>query len=143
MAGWATPVCAPIPLDTEQALVATTNQVRAQYGLGPVRADAALSQAAHGHACAMAWEGTLSHHGGDHTDPAARAQRAGFSGCRVLENIAAGQHTADQAFWGWMARAGHRRNVLDAHVDAVGFGAVAYDGARGGNRWVMVLGGGC
>lgn len=135
--------CAAIPMNVARALVATTNQARARAGVPPVQPDGGLNQAAHQHACTMGRVGFFDHRDPAGREPLTRAHAAGYTGCRVLENIAQGQHNAQLTFEGWMARPGHRRNVLDPAVDAVGFGATAVVSARGGPRWVMLLGQDC
>lgn len=135
--------CAPIPMDVAQAMLSTTNRERAAVGLGPVAMNAALNRAAHDHACAMGSAGFFAHQAPGFGTPIVRAQRAGYAGCRVLENIAMGQRNALQTFSGWMQRPGHRKNVLDAGAQEVGFGATAVVATRGGPRWVMLLGQRC
>jgi uncharacterized protein YkwD len=112
----------------ERSIRGCVHSQREWAGLPPLRADAALNQAARRHARNMARFGFF-----DHDDPWGRgpAERvalytdvfADFVG----ENIAAGDRTAAAACRSWMASPGHRENILYDEYTAVGAGF-----ARGG-----------
>ena len=123
-----------------QALVAQTNAFRLSHGVPVVAADAPLLAAAHQHACDLARYNLLSHEPQHGNTPLRRAQAAGARHCLVVENIAQGPRRTTQVLAGWSARAGHRRNLLDARMTHLGVAAVE---GPGGPRWVMVLGGPC
>ena len=82
---------------TEAAVVARTNDARAQRGLGPLAADAALMNASRRQAAWMARNRNLSH------------------GQGVTENIAMGQSSAAETVADWMRSDGHRANILGSH----------------------------
>lgn len=136
------PHCRALPPAVAQALLDTTNAARRATGAPAVSWNASLARAAHNHACALSKTDTLAHTGTGGSGPYDRAKRAGFSGCRVVENIAAGQRTAQHVWEGWVRRPGHYRNIVDKNVQGVGFGAT-FAAPDGGMRWVMVLGGAC
>lgn len=82
---------------TEAAVVARTNDARAQRGLAPLAADAALMNASRRQAAWMARNRNLSHGEG------------------VTENIAMGQSSAAATVADWMRSDGHRANILGSH----------------------------
>lgn len=82
---------------TESSVIARTNEARAQRGLGPLAADAALMNASRRQAAWMARNRNLSH------------------GQGVTENIAMGQSSAAATVADWMRSDGHRANILGSH----------------------------
>jgi hypothetical protein len=112
---------------SEQYLLAAANQDRAAHELRPVRIDPLLCAAALFHAHAMAARGTISHQFSGEADLATRAAAAGARFSLVTENVAEASNSAlihDL----WMKSAGHRANLLDPQVDAVGIAVVAQHG---------------
>ena len=122
---------APATVVTAEAL-APLNRLRAASGLGPVRADPALEQAATQHARAMARSGRVTHAGFRN-----RMRGNGIMGA-AAENIASGQPSVDAVMEAWSGSRGHRTNML-GDFDRVGV-ALARNPASG-NRpyWTMVL----
>ena len=108
---------------SEQYLLAAANQDRAAHGLRPVHADEHLALAARLHAYQMANHGAISHQFDGERDLAARASDAGAHFSLVTENVAEASNSA-QIHDLWMASAGHRANLLDPNVDAVGIAVV-------------------
>jgi hypothetical protein len=109
---------------SEQYLLAAANQERALHGLRPVRIDPLLCAAALFHAREMAARGTISHQFAGEADLATRAGDAGVHFSLVTENVAEASNSAlihDL----WMKSPGHRANLLDLQVDAVGIAVVA------------------
>ena len=111
----------------ERYLLSAMNDERAQHQLAPLRMDAALHRSAELHAREMARRGGISHQFAGEPELAERAYRAGAHFSRVTENVAEGRDvvTLHEA---WMRSPGHRANVLDAEVDAVGIAAVVLRG---------------
>ena len=112
---------------SEQYLLAAANQDRAVAGLQPLHADLLLAQAALQHAREMARQGTISHQFQGEADLAERVGAAGARFSLITENVAEASNSAlihDL----WMHSAGHRANLLDAKVDAVGIAVVAVHG---------------
>ena len=114
------------PAAAEQ-LFALANQTRAQAGLGTLKWDPALAQAAMRHCQRMAAEGQLSHRYAGEADVSERAAAAGAHFSRIEENIAVGSRP-DQIHNGWMNSPGHRANLLNAQIDRVGIAVIAAQG---------------
>lgn len=112
---------------SEQYLLAAANQDRAAAGLRPVAVDVLLAQAAETHAREMAAHGTISHQFPGEPDLAARAGEAGVRFSLVTENVAEAA-TSAKIHQLWMLSAGHRANLLDPEVDAVGIAVVSVRG---------------
>jgi len=102
-----------------EQLVAQANQSRAAAGVGPLRWDPALANAAGKHCSRMAAERSLSHRYDGELDLAERAGQAGAHFARIEENIAAATR-AEDIHPGWMGSPPHRANLLNAEVDSVG-----------------------
>lgn len=123
------------------------NQARLAHGLGRLRVNAALSQAALGHSESMAERGFFAHEGFDGSafwtriKPKYPPRPGAFWG--VGENLvwASPQLTAQDAIDDWMASPRHRKNMLTPSWREVGLGAVRAIGAPGvyGNLDVTIL----
>lgn len=104
------------------------NEARTKVGANPLSLDGNLNQFADSHAQWMARTGLMIH------------SRMGFSGYRrKAENIARGYSTEDQVVAGWMRSRGHRRNIENPQLQAVGFGRAV--GRNGQVFWCAVFGG--
>ncbi|WP_314225220.1 CAP domain-containing protein [Streptomyces zaehneri] len=125
--GTATPAVARV--------VALVNNERAKVGCSPVTLNAKLSQAAQAHSADMASHNTMSHTGSDGSDPGQRITRAGYLWSTYGENVAYGYSTPEQVMAGWMASAGHKRNILDCGFKEIGVGV-----AQPGNYWTQDFG---
>lgn len=129
-AGTATPASAAVA-----RVVALVNSERAKVGCSPVTLNAKLSQAAQAHSADMASHNTMSHTGSDGSDPGQRITRAGYIWSTYGENVAYGYSTPEQVMAGWMASAGHKRNILDCGFKEIGVGV-----AQPGNYWTQDFG---
>ena len=112
---------------SEQYLLAAANADRAEHGIGPVRLEPHLALAARGHAYEMAKRRTISHQFAGEADLATRAGDAGAHFSLITENVAEASNSAlihDL----WMHSAGHRANLLDPAVNAVGIAVVQVRG---------------
>lgn len=112
---------------SEQYLFAAANEARSARGLPPLRCEEHLVLAARRHASAMAQRQQISHQFPGEEGLAERAGEAGSHFSLVTENVAEASNAAlihDL----WMNSAGHRANLLDAHVDAVGISVVQSHG---------------
>ena len=116
-------------------VVALVNSERAKVGCSPVTLNAKLSQAAQAHSADMASHNTMSHTGSDGSDPGQRITRAGYLWSTYGENVAYGYSTPEQVMAGWMASAGHKRNILDCGFKEIGVGV-----AQPGNYWTQDFG---
>jgi len=109
------------------------NALRLEGGLAPVAAHPALAQAAGAHAAALARRGVLDHAGEEGSGPGTRARRAGYDYALVVENLAAGSSDAEPVLAIWLAREGHRGNLLRAQARDAGIACAA-------GTWVLMLG---
>jgi uncharacterized protein YkwD len=115
------PASASHPSAEEKILLDATNRERAAAGLHALIWDDALAAAARQHAQLMARENVLSHQLPGEPSLDQRAAQAGAKYAMVAENIAIGpdlQGIHD----GWMHSPGHRRNILNAELTAIGIG---------------------
>lgn len=108
----------------EQYLQAAADHERAALQLPPLRRDAALVAAARAHALQMAAHGSISHQFAGEPDLAARGAAAGARFSLISENVAESP-SALQIHTAWMHSEGHRHNLLDPNVDAVGIAVIA------------------
>ncbi len=117
----------PAQTVSEQYLLAAAQQERAARGLPPLQSELHLSVAARRHAYEMARRQEISHQFSGEAGLAERAGEAGAHFSLVTENVAEGSNSAlihDL----WMNSAGHRANLLDPHVNAVGIAVVQSHG---------------
>lgn len=120
---------------------ARLDALRADRGLAPLVADAALTRAAlwkSGHMIAL---GYFAHEDAPTgRSPGDRAAACGYTGAGWGENIASGYATAEAVMGGWTASAGHLANMLGAGYARVGVGAS--ERADGTILWTQVFGSG-
>ncbi len=112
---------------SEQYLFAAANQERSARGLEPLQYEQHLLFAASKHAFEMARRREISHQFPGETGLAERAGEAGAHFSLVTENVAEASNAAlihDL----WMNSAGHRANLLDPQVNAVGIAVVVSRG---------------
>jgi len=113
----------PHPSADEQVLLDSTNRERAAEGLQPLRWDNALAEAARQHAQVMVSQNLLLHQCLNEAPLDERAAQAGAKFSMIAENIAVGPNAAE-IHDGWMHSAGHRKNILNADVTAIGIAVV-------------------
>jgi len=115
-----------MPNVAEQYLLSAANKDRAAHGLAPLRHDPILAQAAAGHAREMARHSDISHGFPGEPDLTARAATVGARFSLITENVA---EAPDSALIHdlWMHSKGHRANLLDPNVDAVGISVIVRD----------------
>jgi hypothetical protein len=127
-------------LSLESQVYTLTNGERDRERCPDLRLDYALSRAARNHSRDMAAYRYMSHTDYNNEDPAQRMERSGYP-VRYgwAENIAYGSRTADQVMSAWMTSPGHRKNILDCTLRAIGVGvARAQDGTL---FWTQNFGG--
>jgi Cysteine-rich secretory protein family len=115
------------PTVAEQYLQSAADQERAALHLPPLRRDPALVQAALAHARLMLAQNGISHQFPGEAELSDRAAAAGARFSVVSENVAEGNSPAG-IHEAWMHSPGHRRNLLDPRVDAVGIAVVSQNG---------------
>ena len=107
----------------EQYLFEMANHERETRGLRPLVWNQELANAARYHAGRMANANDISHQFAGEPELGARAAAAGAKFSAVAENVA----EAPTVMWmhdGWMKSPGHRANLLDPNLDAVGISVV-------------------
>ncbi len=107
----------------EQYLFAEANAERSQRGLPLLRWDGALYQAAGRHCVEMARRESISHQYPGEPDLAERGKAAGARFSRIAENVAEAG-TAVIIHDAWMNSPGHRANLLDPNVNAIGISVI-------------------
>jgi uncharacterized protein YkwD len=114
------------PASAEQ-LFALANQARMRAGVGQLKWDPALADAAMKHCQRMTVEGPISHRYAGEPDLTTRTANAGARFSLIEENIAVGDYpsTIQQ---GWMDSPPHRENMLNRDVDHVGIAVVSSRG---------------
>jgi uncharacterized protein YkwD len=103
----------------EQYLFAAANAERAQRGLQALRWEEPLHSAAQRHADEMARRESISHQYPGEADLANRGRLAGARFTVIAENVAEAW-SAPEIHDAWMKSPGHRANLLDPRVNAVG-----------------------
>jgi len=116
----------------EQYLLAAANQERAALGLGRLHREPLLAKAAANHAGVMAAHGSISHQFAGEPELSARGAGAGVRFSLISENVAEAP-SAVTIHEMWMHSPGHRANLLDPAVNAVGISVVA----RGGELYAV------
>jgi uncharacterized protein YkwD len=120
------PASGPVSV-AEQYLFVQANVEREQRGLPALHWDAALYQAATFHAREMAARASISHQYPGEPDLADRGREAGARFSTIAENVAEAP-TAVRIHDAWMQSEGHRANLLDGRVNAVGIRVLRRDG---------------
>jgi uncharacterized protein YkwD len=115
------------PGDAERSLFDAANRERTQLRLSPLRWDSALAAAAATHAEVMAEHREISHQFSGEPELSARGAAAGARFTLISENVAEGPSAAI-IHNAWMHSQGHRDNLLDPQVDAVGIAVVRRNG---------------
>ncbi|GAB1514674.1 CAP domain-containing protein [Actinophytocola sp. KF-1] len=118
----------------EDQVVSLVNAFRADEGCGPVKVDDRLTAAAQDHAEDMSKNDYFSHDSQDGRTFDQRIRNAGYPSPGA-ENIARGAQTAEQVMQMWMDSDGHRRNILNCDLNAIGVGL-----DRNGFYWVQDFG---
>ncbi len=117
-------------------LLALTNAERAGQGLGALRADPRLDEAAQTQACRTAGRERLTHRGSWFAGLGRRLRRVDYPYAMAVENIGEGQRSAAEIVRGWMDSPGHRVNMLARDARDAGYGVAL--AANGRWHWSMV-----
>lgn len=110
---------------TSAALLARTNDVRADNGLNKLSINTSLNQAATSKAQDMAEKGYWSHTAPDGTQPWYWIEQAGYNYQEAGENLAKNFSTAQATIDAWMNSPTHRKNMLKPSYKEVGFGVAS------------------
>jgi len=113
--------------ENERALFDAANNERAQRSLPAFLWDESLAAAARKHANRMAFYNVIEHQLSGEPDLKERLTEAGARFSMIAENIALGPNS-ETIHAGWMNSPGHRRNILNPNLTAVGIAAVRGSG---------------
>lgn len=107
----------------------------------PLTWNAALGQAAQGHAADMAAQNYFSHTSKDGRTFSQRITNAGYTPYRTIgENIAAGQTTPQAVVDGWLKSEGHCRNIMNPAFKELGVGYAYAGTSTYKHYWVQDFG---
>ncbi|GAA3965446.1 CAP domain-containing protein [Actinomadura viridis] len=120
----------------ETTVATLTNKERTARGCAPLRIDARLVTAARRHSQDMAANDYFDHTSRNGDSPWDRMKAAGYTSPGA-ENIAKGYSTAAAVVDGWMKSPGHRANILNCGLKAIGVGM---SGGAGGPWWTQDFG---
>jgi uncharacterized protein YkwD len=112
---------------SDQALFDDLNHERTSRGLSALTWDSNLAEAARLHVQRMADANTISHQLPGEPDMKTRITESGARFSMVAENVAVGASPAT-IHDGWMHSPGHRANILDPQLTAVGIASVRGSG---------------
>lgn len=118
-------------------LVDAMNRQRAAHGLGPLRLDTKLSQAAGDRIGDMFAKRYFAHVSPDGIDPFDWVRGRGYRYRLIGENLAVG-YAGAAVVDGWMRSPGHRENILHRGFDEVGI-AIADGSPRRGYKGPTVV----
>ncbi len=134
---------APVQPVTAMAVDAGQTQAmvsayRAQAGLGPVRVESRLMQAATAQARAMGERDRMGHRVAGPLPR--RVSAAGYDWGAATENLGAGYPSLETAMQGWRQSPEHRENLLNPDVTEIGVAAVRTPrGSEHGTYWALIL----
>ncbi len=112
---------APPMTKAEKKVLSLANAERAKKGCKPLKGNNRLALAARRHSKDMAVNHYFSHDSQDGTSPWTRIKRAGYKNPGA-ENIAYGYPSAQAVMKAWMKSPGHRANILNCKLKAMGTG---------------------
>ena len=119
------------------AIIALTEEQRAQNQLGNLTTNALLTQAAQNAANDMATKGYFAHISPDGTTPWDWLIQAGYHYQYAGQNLAVNFDDSQQLVNAWMASPTHRANMLDPHYTQIGVGMAT--GTYQGQEAVFVV----
>ena len=126
-------------------LTTLINRARINNRLSRVTLNAPLNQAAQRHSHDVGRNDlVVGHRGSNGSTPGQRVRALGYQHRTLVENVAAGDETADQVFRSWMQSPGHRANILNSTVRNLGVGHFYLRNDTGRHNyfdyWTIVLG---
>ncbi|POM25354.1 Cysteine-rich secretory protein family protein [Actinomadura rubteroloni] len=127
---------APDARSVEALAITLTNRERAKAGCRALRPDPHLRTAARAHSAEMAAKNYFDHASRNGDSPWDRMRKAGY-GAPGAENIARGYATAEAVVRGWMGSPGHRANIVNCGLRAIGVG---FASGPGGPWWTQDFG---
>ena len=135
----------------EEQVLSLTNEARAQGGCcgaqgcfdasAPLTLEPALRTSARAHALDMAQRDYFDHDTPEGLSPFDRMREAGYRGCALGENIAAGQRAPQEVLESWLGSPGHCANMLQPGFRVLGVGYARTDAGSLHDFWVQNFGG--
>lgn len=119
-------------------LLQEINNLRAASGLGPLMLNQPLSTAAAYHSRDMAAQNRAWHWGSDGSSPLQRAQRQGYPGYVIGENISESYENDQQTLNAWMQARDTRDIIMDPN--ATQLGVAWYQEASRKIWWTLLTG---
>ena len=114
------------------------NTLRGASELDPIELDPALNAAAATHARDMSLQNRPWHFGSDGSSPLDRANRVGYDGLFLGENISETYETELETLSAWMGQPDTRNVIMDPRADDLGF--AWYQEPSGKLWWTLVTG---
>ncbi len=114
-----------VPMDAtqmEDGVLAEINRRRAAVGLGQLRMQGNLQQAAKGHSEYMKSQGKISHTGAGGSTPLDRVKAAKYTGQPAGEVVIYGYPTPVQSVEGWWQSPGHHAILTKPNITEIGVG---------------------
>lgn len=121
------------------SMIDSINSLRSAAGAAPLTLNPQLTAAAATHSRDMAVQNRPWHFGSDGSSPLLRAQRTGYTGRMLGENISETYETELETLSAWMELGDTRSVVLDPAARDVGF---AWFQEPGGKLWWTLVTGG-
>lgn len=125
--------------DIQFRVLDSVNALRSAAGAGPVQLNSQLNAAAATHSRDMSVQNRPWHFGSDGSSPIDRAQRAGYPGTMLGENISETYETELETLAAWMDATGTREVIMDRRARDMGFSW--YQDSSGKIWWTMLMGG--
>lgn len=104
------------------SVIALTNEERSDKGLGSLKANALLNQAAQLKANDMAAKSYYAHVSPDGTVPPAWLNKVGYKYQAMGENLVVDRESSEQVVSAWMGSPSHRENMLNPQFTEIGIG---------------------
>jgi len=105
----------------------------------PLSLSTALAAAAAVHSLDMAERGKASHEGSDRSDSGERITRTGYAWLGSGENVAAGQHSAEEAVAAWLDSPGHCATLMEPKFIETGIAFAIAPGKNPDVYWTQVF----
>ena len=118
-------------------VIALCNQERAKAGLAPLTRTDALTAAAQARSNELVR--TFSHNRPDGRSCFTIFDEYGVAYGAAGENIAAGQHSAEEVVNAWLNSPLHRRNIMNASYHKIGIGLVVQSGTQYEYYWTQMF----
>jgi uncharacterized protein YkwD len=136
------PSSVPVFAAEVQNVLDLVNVERTSRGLGPLKLNVKLNEAARLHSADQAFHGRIFHDSPSGTGPGQRIALQGYEFSTWGENVAAGFRVPKSVMAAWMASPGHCRNILNPAFTELGVGFVNKpdDPARYRDYWTQEFG---